>query len=176
MFDFPQRTHSNRSRSTSADAADIGSSASVVSTRAPTSPRRVAAARTARRTLVRPEEDGPQISLRHPHGSPPVSASISRIPLETISGKGLIPSCDAGVTPASLGNAASRLKASTGSGSGTKVTARPICSEKTGENIETSDFRERRGSGAPKRMRWSFAFYSLTQFCSIRERLSSANT
>ena len=34
--------------------------------------------------LVRPEEAGPVISVRHPRGSPPVAASISGTPLRTI--------------------------------------------------------------------------------------------
>jgi hypothetical protein len=49
--------------------------------------------------LVRPEETLPQISVRHPRGSPPVSASSSRTPHETVSGSGDT-SSEAGPTPA----------------------------------------------------------------------------
>ena len=98
----PQRTHSSRSNSIPAAAADCGSRASLASTTAQNSPRRVAAASAASSTVVRPEEAGPQISVRQPRGRPPVSASIAAMPLETISGAGRTASREAGVTPASL--------------------------------------------------------------------------
>ena len=60
----PQRTHSSRSNSTPAAAADCGSRASLASTSAQHSPRRVAAASAASSKVVRPEEAGPQISVR----------------------------------------------------------------------------------------------------------------
>jgi hypothetical protein len=98
----PQRTHSSRSNSIPASAADRGSSASLASTSTQHSPRRVAAASAASSKVVRPDEAGPQISVRHPRGKPPVRASIAAMPLETISAAGRTANCEAGVTPASL--------------------------------------------------------------------------
>ena len=98
----PQRTHNSRSNSTPAAAADCGSRASLASTSAQHSPRRVAAASAASSKVVRPEEAGPQISVRQPRGRPPVRTSIATIPLDTISGAGRTANCEAGVTPASL--------------------------------------------------------------------------
>src|SRR6266481_1434487 len=75
------------------------------STSAQTSPSRVARPKAESRMLVRPEEAGPQISVRHPRGKPPVRASSSRMPLETMSGDGRTCKREAGVTAdASLGN------------------------------------------------------------------------
>ncbi len=98
----PQRTHSSRSNSIPAAAADCGSRASLASTTAQNSPRPVAAASAANSKVVRPEEAGPQISVRQPRGRPPVRASIAAMPLETISGAGRTANREAGVTPASL--------------------------------------------------------------------------
>src|SRR6202140_4370397 len=100
----PQRTHSRRSRSTPAAAAEWGSSASLASTTTQNSPRRVAAARADKSKAVRPEEAGPHISGRHPRGRPPVRASMEGTPLETISGAGRILRREAGVIWASLGS------------------------------------------------------------------------
>jgi len=75
--------------------------------------------------LVRPEESGPQISVRHPRGSPPVSESSSRIPMETISGAGLTSSRDAGVTATSLGICDSRSRTSADPDFGKKPGRRP---------------------------------------------------
>src|SRR5947209_7887065 len=50
--------------------------------------------------LVRPEDSGPQTSVRHPWGRPPVRASIWAMPLEAVSGAGRISRREAGVTPA----------------------------------------------------------------------------
>ena len=98
-----QRTHSNWSNSTPAAAADCGSRASLASTTAQNSPRRrVAAARADNSTVVRPEEAGPQISVRQPRGRPPVSASMAAMPLGTISGAGRTASREAGVTLARI--------------------------------------------------------------------------
>ena len=60
----------------------------------------VAAASAAKSKVVRPEEAGPQISVRHPRGRPPVRASMAGAPLETISGAGRISSWEAGITRA----------------------------------------------------------------------------
>jgi hypothetical protein len=108
----PHRTHSNLPNSTPAAAAETGSKASLTSTRAQASSRRVAAASAASSTLVRPEESGPQISVRHPRGNPLVSESSPRIPVGTISGAGLTSSREAGVTAASLGVCDSRSRTS----------------------------------------------------------------
>ena len=97
----PQRTQNSRSNSIPAAAADFGSRASLASTTAQNSPRRVAAASADNMNVLRPEEAGPQISVRQPRGRPPVGASISAIPLETISGAGRMANREAGVTSAS---------------------------------------------------------------------------
>jgi hypothetical protein len=52
--------------------------------------------------VVRPEEAGPQISVKQPRGRPPVRASTAAMPLDTISGTGRTANREAGVTPASL--------------------------------------------------------------------------
>src|SRR5580692_652757 len=145
-----------------------------MSTRAHTSCRSVAAARAANKTLVRPDEAGPQISVRHPRGSPPVSASISRTPLGTICGAGRTSNRDAGVTPESLGMADKRLKTSVGHAVATTSTGRPKAVGETigKDDIEPQDFRERQGH---KRL-WGgyiFAFCSLFN-CSTAERSCQA--
>src|SRR5664279_3423012 len=81
-----QRTHSSRSRSTPAAAAEAGSKLSLASTSAHTSRRRVASASAANITPVRPEEAAPAISLSAPRGRPPVSVSSAATPVETVSG------------------------------------------------------------------------------------------
>src|SRR5580704_19623370 len=118
-----------------------------MSTRAHTSCRCVAAARAANNTLVRPDEAGPQISVRHPRGSPPVSASISRTPLETICGAGRTSNRDAGVAPASLGMADKRSKTSVGHAATATVTGRPKAAGETSgkDDMEPQDFMERQG-------------------------------
>src|ERR1019366_8540402 len=83
-----ERTQIRRSNRTPAAAADAGSKASSASTSAQISSRAVACAKIASSRLVRPEEAGPTISVRHPRGNPPVASSPSRIPEGTISGAG----------------------------------------------------------------------------------------
>src|ERR1035438_2674962 len=83
-----ERTQINRSNCTPAAAADAGSNASSASTSAQISSRAVAWAKIESSRLVRPEEAGPTISVRHPRGSPPVASSTSRIPEGSISGAG----------------------------------------------------------------------------------------
>jgi hypothetical protein len=168
----PHRIHSSLSKSNPVAAAERGSRASVVSTRAHTSCRWVAAARAASSTQVRPEEAGPQISLRHPRGSPPVSASISSIPLETICCAGLTSSRDAEVTPASRGIAESRFKTSAAPSLAAKATGRPsaVGAQTSEEDIGISNFRERlyqrtsfrehRGGKPRGEFKVIFAFYS----------------
>src|SRR5271170_6626136 len=116
-----------------------------MSTNAQTSCRWVAAARAANNTLVRPDEAGPQISVKHPRGSPPVSASISRTPLETICGVGRTSNRDAGVTPASLGIAAKRSKTSVPA----TPSKRPTAAVETSgtDDMETSGFQ---GTSGPR--------------------------
>src|ERR1700690_3355386 len=101
----------------------------------------------ANKTLVRPDEAGPQTSVRHPHGSPPVSASISRTPLETICGLGRTSNRDAGITPASLGIADKRLKTSVGHAAAATAKGRPKAAvEISGkDDMGPQDFRERQG-------------------------------
>ena len=156
----PHRTQSNLSKATFAAAAEWGSKASVTSTRAHTSCLCVAAARAATNTLVRPDEAGPKISVRHPRGSPPVRASIAWIPVETISGAGRASSRDAAVTPVNLGSAEKRSKSIAALFSGTKPIGRCIAAwEKTsGEAIKPPNFRERRSQKASERLRKQFRF------------------
>jgi len=106
---FLHRTQSKRPISIPDDAAEAGSSASLASMSAQTSPQRVAWANAASRMLVRPEDAGPQISVRQPRGRPPVSISSSRMPLDTISGAGRTFRREAGVIEAaSFGIASNR--------------------------------------------------------------------
>jgi hypothetical protein len=58
----------------------------------------VAAAKAAKSRVVRPEDAGPQISVRHPRGKPPVMASRAGMPLETISGAGRVSRREARIT------------------------------------------------------------------------------
>jgi hypothetical protein len=136
----------------------------------------VAAASAASSTLVRPEEADPQISLRHPRGSPPVSASISRIPLETISGEGRTSSRDAGVTPASLDNPARCFRTAAGSFRGAQTTVQPNWAEKSGEDMRPLKFSGNvRGGGASIANPDTFAFYSLKEISSTGKGCQEAN-
>jgi hypothetical protein len=98
---------------------------------------------------VRPEDAGPQISLRHPRGHPPVSPSRAAIPLETISGAGRTSNREAGVTWASLGTEPSFLS----NGFAAKMKGRPKAAvDKTGKaDILPRIFRERRRADRPER-------------------------
>jgi hypothetical protein len=154
-----------------------------MSTNAHTSCRCVAAAKAANNTLVRPEEAGPQISVRHPRGRPPVSASSSRTPLETISGVGRISSRDAAVTPASLGTADRRLKTNADHSEAAMATGRPAAAVETGEDdIETSDFREHQSRGrllANYRIRLLFAiglFYRRAGLSSVLKLIATQDS
>jgi hypothetical protein len=132
-----------------------------MSTNAHTSCRRVAAAKAASNTLVRPDEAGPQISVRHPRGSPPLSASISRTPLETICGAGRTSNRDAEVTPASLGIADKRSKTRLGHAGAATATERPMAAVETSgkDDMGPQDFREHQcRDPAPGRIRLLFAF------------------
>ena len=108
--------------------------------------------------LVRPDEADPQTSVRHPRGSPPVSASISRTPLETICRAGRTSNREAEVTPASLGIADKRWKTSVdNAGEATTIERLGAAAEKSGkDDMEPQDFRERQGPRSG-----SFAFCSL---------------
>jgi hypothetical protein len=120
----------------------------------------VAAAKADNNMLVRPEEDGPQISLKHPRGKPPVSPSISRTPVEIISGAGRTSSREAAVTPASLGNADSRSKTLAGSFRA-KTKAPPTGAEKSKDirdlYISISGNAEAAGRGCELHIRFLFA-------------------
>ena len=196
----PQRTHSRRSSSTPAATAEWGSSASLASITTQNSSRRVAAARADKSKVVRPEEAGPQISVRHPRGRPPVRASMLEMPLETISGAGRISSREAGVMCANLGSEEARSaeksvgrmrcggrargcpcdgwegRDTSGTALASKRKGRPRAAEveTTAEDIRSSeDFRERRG--------WSRGgkyslFIRLIEFCSGGWSLSSGNS
>src|SRR5712675_810757 len=80
-----QRTHNNRSQSTRAEAADERSKVSLVSTSAQVSSCRVATARAESNRVVRPDDVVPWISVIAPRGNPFKRASISSIPVGTIS-------------------------------------------------------------------------------------------
>jgi len=153
------RTHSNLSKFTPAAAADAGSNISLVSTSAQASCRSVAAAKAASSTLVLPDEAAPQISLKHPRGQPPVSASSSRTPLETMSGAGRTSSRDAGVTCASAGRAG--IRSPLGGFPEPGAMGLPSATEKSGiDDMRPLNFRERQGGVVVLRgdIRFLFAF------------------
>ncbi|MFY9905435.1 MAG: hypothetical protein WBD45_21055 [Terriglobales bacterium] len=141
----PHRTHSKRFISMPAAAADAGSNASPASTKAQTSPRSVARASAISNMLVLPEEAVPQISVRQPRATPPVSESSCGIPLGTISGGGRTSRREAGTTEANFVLAPTWAKISAvllvifaavrrGEGGGEKTKGRPVATdEKTGE-------------------------------------------
>src|SRR5271156_1261838 len=81
---FRQRPHNNFRNSTPAAAAECGSNASPPSINAQDSSCAVRARRAESSKLVRPEHDGPKISVSAPRGKPPVNKSISGMPLETV--------------------------------------------------------------------------------------------
>jgi len=110
---------------------------------------------------VRPEETGPHISVKQPRGSPPVSASISHTPLETISGTGRTVSREAGVTSANLGNADRRSKTRAGEFEATEATGRRTASVgKSGKDDmeRTSNFQGTSGQDCPEAMYIRFLF------------------
>src|ERR1041385_4768149 len=78
--------HSNLPRFTPLAEAESGSNALLVSTKAQHSPLWVTSLSRERRRVVRPEEVGPQISVRHPRGIPTDLWSSSAIPREIVSG------------------------------------------------------------------------------------------
>src|ERR1700676_1842043 len=80
-----QRTHSNCCSSTPAASALRGSNESRASINAHTSASAVLDAKAESSTVVRPEHGGPQSSVNAPRGKPPASASISGIPVSTVS-------------------------------------------------------------------------------------------
>ena len=80
-----QRTHNNCCSSTPAASALRGSNESRASINAHTSSCAVLEAKAESSTVVRPEQGGPQISVSAPRGKPPASASISGIPVRTVS-------------------------------------------------------------------------------------------
>src|ERR1700684_1305566 len=81
---FRQRTHNNFRNSTPAASAECGSNASPPSISAQASSCAVRALNAASSKLVRPEHEGPKISVSAPRGNPPVNKSISGMPLETV--------------------------------------------------------------------------------------------
>src|SRR4029077_3824477 len=110
-----------------------GWNASLASIRVQISSRRVAAASAASSMLVRPEDSGPQTSVRHPRGRPSLRASTCAIPQETVSGAGRISRREAAVTPVSLDVRESCFKRATDLGSATKGKQRPSASMRTSE-------------------------------------------
>src|ERR1700751_644775 len=141
-----------------------------------TSSRRVAAASAESNTLVRPEDSGPQISVRHPRGRPPVRASNGEIPVDAVSGAGRTSSRVAGVTPVSFGapdkcfsRAAALFWAEFGSATTGKQ--KGASTSKIREDIDSSGIsgsagsRELPESGRIKRKFNTFAFYSPKEFC-----------
>src|SRR4029077_4197514 len=110
-----------------------GWNASLASIRVQISSRRVAAASAASSKLVRPEDSGPQTSVRHPRGRPPLIASSCAIPQEIVSGAGRISRREAAVTPVSLGVRESCFKRTADLGSAAKGKPRPSASIRTSE-------------------------------------------
>src|SRR6266404_1985665 len=92
------RIQSSFVKSRPAAVPDVGSKLSLASIRTHDSSLRDAAAIVASSTLVFPDEAVPQISVKQPRGMPPVIASSSAMPLDSISGLGRTSSCDAGLT------------------------------------------------------------------------------
>ncbi len=113
----------------------------------------VAAASAASNKVVRPEEAGPQISVRQPRGRPPVSASIAAIPLETISGVGRAANREAGVMPASLESAEKAPEPMVGTTRcGGRAWAKSSASEGCGQLRPQilQNQKQKGGSGPPK--------------------------
>lgn len=79
-------TQSNRLRSTPVDVADRGFSELFASMTAANSPLSVNCFSKEISNVVRPEESGPQISVRAPRGMPSQTASRAGIPISTVSG------------------------------------------------------------------------------------------
>jgi hypothetical protein len=153
----------------------------------------VAAASADKSKVVLPEEAGPQISVRQPRGSPPVSASIEAIPLETISGAGRTANREAEVTPASLASPANppgkalcggrpvpKSSAPVGCGQtgapsfSSKIKGRPWAAEveTTAEDINSSGISGNTGFWKPSGV---FAFYSPTRILRLRRKLVKLN-
>src|SRR6266849_827159 len=82
---FAQRIHNKRSNAMPACAAEAGSNLSPISISAHASSAQVACAKTESRTLVRPDEVAPVISVMAPRGRPFESASISAMPVISVS-------------------------------------------------------------------------------------------
>src|SRR5216684_4519844 len=82
---FAQRIHNNRSNAMPAYAAEAGSNLSPISISAQASSPQVACAKTESRTLVRPDEVAPAISVMAPRGRPFESPSISAMPVVSVS-------------------------------------------------------------------------------------------
>src|SRR3954468_21079476 len=81
-----QRTHSNLPRLIPLAKAESGSNALLVSIKAQHSPRCVTSLIKERSRVVRPEEMGPQISLRYPRGIAIDPCFSSAIPTGMVSG------------------------------------------------------------------------------------------
>ena len=81
---FLQRTHKSFRSSTPAASAECGSKASAPSIKAQASSCAVRALKAESSKLVRPEQEGPKISVNAPRGNPPVNESISGMPVETV--------------------------------------------------------------------------------------------
>jgi hypothetical protein len=128
---------------------------------------------------VRPDDAGPQISLKHPRGQPPVNASKARMPLETISGMGRTSKREAGVTWASFGTEDKTAPSFFSAGSATKMKGRLEAAKSTAgkADITSSEIvSELASQNELKRREPSmFAFYSPNELCTPRHRLSRHN-
>jgi hypothetical protein len=82
---FRHRTHNKCFESMPVRAKECGSSASLPSTSAHTSPWLAMLASMEINRPVRPEDSGPQISVNPPRGMPPVTASSSEMSVGTVS-------------------------------------------------------------------------------------------
>ena len=77
---FLQRTHKSFRSSTPAASAECGSKASAPSIKAQASSCAVRALKAESSKLVRPEEEGPKISVNAPRGNPPVTNRFPECP------------------------------------------------------------------------------------------------
>src|ERR1700735_4913778 len=160
--------------------------------------RPVAAASADNIKVLRPEEAGPQISVRQPRGRPPVSVSMAAMPLDTISGAGRTASREAAVTPASLESCKGRvspvlsarcggrasLKSSTPSGSGQTSASFSLAKtkgrlwaaevENTAEDIISSE--KISGNAGARKLRRHFRFLFAFKDCAPRARDCQAVT
>jgi len=82
---LPQRIHNIRESSTPLALAETGSKQSIASTRTQHSWRFVALASKDINSVVRPEDEGPQICDSAWRGTPPIAESTEEMPVGSVS-------------------------------------------------------------------------------------------